>query len=421
VACLTDIFSRAMVRPLLKGPDALAQMVTLTPMSTDVRPEPRPNPNDDIHDWLALNAVAGIGPRTIRLLLERFGTPSAVFGASRLELQKVGLKRDVVDNILTGDWHLQAKKQVAIAGELGVQIVTIADEVYPSLLKEIYDPPPILYIKGDLSACTSQPCLAVVGSRHCSTYGQNAATNLSHEVASKGVTIVSGLARGIDTGAHEGALAAGGKTIAVFGTGLDQVYPKENLKLADTICESGGAIISELSFNTAPTPMNFPFRNRIISGLCFGVLIVEGAERSGSLITARMAYEQGREVFAVPGNITSKKSFGPNYLIKDGAKLVQTSQDILEEMPRDLRVAVSSNAPAPVQQNLNQAPADLSESELLVLAQLSMDEPVQIDNLLLRCGIASSELFNALLSLEMRDCIRQMPGKKFVKLVKERS
>jgi len=189
-------------------------------MSTDMRPEPQPNPGEDILDWLALNAVQGIGPRTMRLLLERFGSPSAVFSASRIELQKVGLKRDVVENIQSGDWHLQAKKEVAIAEELGVTILTIGDESYPRLLKEIYDPPPILYIRGDLSACVTQPCLAIVGSRHCSTYGQNAATTLSREVASKGVTVVSGLARGIDTGAHEGALAAGGKTIAVFGTGL---------------------------------------------------------------------------------------------------------------------------------------------------------------------------------------------------------
>jgi len=373
-------------------------------------------PVDELADWLALNAVEGIGPRTVKLLLERFGTPSAVFAATRSELQKTGLRREVIDNLQSGDWRSRAKKELAKAEEMGITILTITDQSYPPMLKEIYDPPPVLYVKGDLNACINQPCLAVVGSRHCSTYGQNASNNISRDVASKGVTIVSGLARGIDTAAHEGALAAGGRTIAVFGTGLDTVYPKENIKLADQICENGGAIISELSFETAPTPMNFPFRNRIISGLSFGVMIVEGAERSGSPITARMAYEQGREVFAVPGNITSKKSFGPNYLIKDGAKLVQTSQDIIEELPVEFLKA-SVEATAPVQSSLGLAPSDLSENETLVLGQLSADEPVHIDHLLLQSRVGSSELFNVLLMLEMKDCIRQLPGKKFIRLV----
>ncbi|HZS48301.1 MAG TPA: DNA-processing protein DprA [Blastocatellia bacterium] len=375
----------------------------------------RPIPTGDLVDWLALNAVEGIGPRTVKLLLERFSTPSAVLEASRSELQKVGLRRDVIDNLQSDGWRERAKKDLAKAEELGVTIITISDEAYPAMLKEIYDPPPLLYVKGDLNACVNQPCLAVVGSRHCSTYGQNASNSISREVAANGVTIVSGLARGIDTAAHEGALAVGGKTIAVFGTGLDTVYPKENAKLADQICEMGGAIISELSFETAPTPMNFPFRNRIISGLSFGVLIVEGAERSGSLITARLAYEQGREVFAIPGNITSKKSFGPNYLIKDGAKLVQTSQDIIEELPREARRTAGEQSP--VQASLTLAPPDLSDNERLVLGQLSMDEPQHIDNLLLQSQVGSSELFNVLLMLEMKDCIRQLPGKKFVRLI----
>ena len=231
----------------------------------------------------------------------------------------------------------------------------------------------------------------------------------------RGVTIVSGLARGIDSAAHRGAIESHGLTIAVMGTGLETVYPKENRKLADKIREQG-ALLTEFPIATPPLPQNFPFRNRVISGLALGVLVVEGAERSGSLITARMAYEQGRDVFAVPGNITSSKSFGPNYLIKDGAKLVQTWRDVVDELPVEHKTAIISaerEESRPEQLSLDEVA--LTDSERKILGMLRMDEPVHIDQLITSAGLGSGELMGALLKLEMLDRIRQLPGKSFVR------
>ena len=371
--------------------------------------------DNPIRDWIALSFVAGIGSRTAATLVDRFGSPAACFAASRLELESAGIKRDTIDALKSGETRERADQEIRALEGLGAEVLTLADARYPKLLREAYDPPIVLYTLGDLDRALAQPAIAVVGSRQCSTYGRNVAESLSRELAMRGVTIVSGLARGIDAAAHRGAIESHGLTIAVMGTGLETVYPKENRKLADKIREQG-ALLTEFPIATPPLPQNFPFRNRVISGLALGVLVVEGAERSGSLITARMAYEQGRDVFAIPGNITSSKSFGPNYLIKDGAKLVQTWRDVVDELPVEHKTAIISaerEESRPEQLSLDEVA--LTDSERKILGMLRMDEPVHIDQLITSAGLGSGELMGALLKLEMLDRIRQLPGKSFVR------
>ena len=287
-----------------------------------------------MQDWIALNMTVGIGPRVAARLLERFGSAEAIFGATRTELEGLRLPAETIESIMARDKHQAAVEELERVRGLGGDVLILDDGTYPALLREISDPPITLYVQGAWSVCLENPCLAMVGSRRCSTYGQNTATMLARDLASRGVTIISGLARGIDAAAHRGALEAGGRTVAVLGTGLDEVYPRDHGRLAEEILAAGGALVSQFPFGPPPTPQNFPYRNRIISGLSLGVVIVEAAEYSGSLITARLALEQGREVFAVPGNISSKNSFGTNFLIKGaGAKLVQQWQDIASERP----------------------------------------------------------------------------------------
>ncbi len=305
--------------------------------------------------------------------------------------------------------------------ELGADVLVLDDGTYPALLREIADPPITLYVKGEWAACFDAPCVALVGSRRCSTYGLNTAGLLARELATRGVTIVSGLARGIDAAAHRGALEAGGRTVAVLGTGVDEVYPREHKKLAAEIVEQGGALVSQFPLGTPPIPENFPYRNRVISGLSLGVVLVEAAENSGSLITARLALEQGREVFAVPGNITSRNSFGTNYLIKAaGAKLVQTWQDVATELPAEIAARLLPPESKRKQHDESSAieavaPANLSEQERAVFKLLSADEPAHIDALATQSELTLPELTGALLSLEMRELVRQLPGKCFVK------
>ncbi|HYE65044.1 MAG TPA: DNA-processing protein DprA, partial [Pyrinomonadaceae bacterium] len=290
-----------------------------------------------MRDWVALNMTPGVGPRAAAKLLERFGSAEAVFGATRLELELLRLRPEAIESIIAHDLLEKAAEEIERVREIGADLLLLDDGVYPALLREIYDPPITLYVKGAWEECLNQPCVAIVGSRRCSSYGQNAATMLARDLAGRGVTIISGLARGIDAAAHRGALEAGGRTVAVMGTGIDEVYPRDHKKLVNEILAHGGALVSEFPLGTPPAPQNFPYRNRVISGLSLGVLLVEAAENSGSLITARMAMEQNREVFAVPGNITSRNSFGTNYLIKGaGAKLVQQWQDIAAELPAEI-------------------------------------------------------------------------------------
>lgn len=375
----------------------------------------------DLADWIALNMIRGIGPRTANQLLEEFGAPAQVFAASRLALEKFGLKPNTIQELHDSSILENANAEIERLEALHARVITLEDEDYPALLREIHDPPIALYVRGDLPKAYAQPCLAVVGSRRCSTYGVNTAQMLARDLAANGLTIVSGMARGIDAAAHRGALEtaeSGSQTIAIVGTGLETTYPKEHKGLEAEIMASG-AVISEFPLGTPPLPQNFPYRNRILSGLCFGVLVVEAAEHSGSLITARLAYEQGREVFAVPGNITSQTSFGPNYLIKDGAKLVQQWRDVVEELPLDLKEKILGVQRVTDKKDSNVQPlfpaVEFSATERQLLEILSTDVPAHIDQLLLSSGLASAELMNALLSLEMKDRIRELPGKSFIK------
>lgn len=364
----------------------------------------------------------GIGPRAAAKLLERFGSAEAVYNATRSELEQLRLRPEAVESIRARDLHERAGAEIERVRELGADILLLDDGVYPSLLREIFDPPITLYVKGAWTECLEQPCVAMVGSRRCSTYGQNAAGMLARDLAERRVTIISGLARGIDAAAHRGALEAGGRTLAVMGTGLDQVYPRDHKKLADEILARGGAIVSEFPLETPPAPQNFPYRNRVISGLSLAVLIVEAAENSGSLITARLAMEQNREVCAVPGNITSRNSFGTNYLIKGaGAKLVQQWQDIAAELPPEIAARLlppeskKKSAEGSLVEQLRLVPDDLSMSEDAVFKLLSTDDPAHIDALMEASGLSVPELTGALLALEMRELIRQLPGRCFVR------
>ena len=375
-----------------------------------------------MRDWVALNMTPGIGPRAAAKLLERFGSAEAVYSATRAELEKLRLIPEAVDSIIARDLFARAEAEIETVRKLGADLLILDDGVYPDLLREIYDPPITLYVKGAWEACLDQPCVAVVGSRRCSTYGQNAALMLARDLAQRGVTVVSGFARGIDAAAHRGALEAGGRTVAVLGTGMGEFYPRDHKRLADEILDRGGAIVTQFPLGTPPVAENFPYRNRIISGLSLGVVVVEAAENSGSLITARLAIEQNREVFAVPGNITSRNSFGTNYLIKGaGAKLVQQWQDIASELPPQIAARLlpppfnDKRREKSLADQLSLVPYGLSRSETLVLKLLTADTPEHIDALVDRTKLSISDLTAALLALEMKELIRALPGRCFVR------
>jgi DNA processing protein len=375
-----------------------------------------------MRDWIALNMTPGVGPRAAARLLERFGSAEGVYAALRAELERLRLKPEAVESIVLRDRHEAATTELERVRELGADVLVLDDGTYPALLREIADPPITLYVKGDWAACFDSPCVAIVGSRRASTYGQNVATMLARDLASRGVVVVSGLARGIDAAAHRGALEAGGRTVAVLGTGVDEVYPRDHRKLADEILTKNGAIVSQFPLGTPPLPENFPYRNRIISGLSLGTVLVEAAENSGSLITARLAMEQNREVFAVPGNVTSRNSFGTNYLIKGaGAKLVQQWQDICAELPPEIAARLLPPEPKKRRGKGEGAsasavvPSDLTDDERAVFGLLSTDEPSHIDALAEESKLSLSSLTSALLGLEMRELVRQLPGKCFVR------
>ena len=371
-------------------------------------------------DWIALNMTPGVGPLAATRLLERFGSADAVFHARRTELELLRIRPETIESIIKREFDEKADQELERVKGLGSDILILDDGSYPSCLREIADPPITLYVRGDWQGCFDLPGVAVIGSRMCSTYGENAAEMLSRDLASRGICIISGLARGIDTAAHKGAMRGGGKTIAVMGTGIDAVYPKENTKLVREILNSGGAVVSQFPLGTPPLKDNFPYRNRIISGLSLGVLIVEATERSGSLITARLATEQNREVMAVPGNITSRNSFGTNYLIKAGAKLVQQWQDVVAELPSDIAASilppkVEEETPKSNKHAGAAVPADLSENERKIWDQLSADESVHIDILLESSGLSFGDLNAALVGLDIRDLIRVLPGKHYAR------
>jgi DNA processing protein len=371
-------------------------------------------------EWIALNMTPGVGPRAATKLLERFGSPDAVFQARRTELESLRLKPETIESIVKKEFEDKAAAELENVKALGGDVLILDDGSYPPMLREIADPPMTLYVKGDWQGCFDQPCVAVIGSRMCSTYGENASEMLARDLASRGICVVSGLARGIDAAAHKGAIRGGGKTVAVLGTGIDNVYPRENTRLVKEILESGGCVVSQFPLGTPPLKDNFPYRNRIISGLSLGVLIIEASERSGSLITARLASEQNREVMAVPGNITSGNSYGTNYLIKAGAKLVQQWQDVVAELPSEIAASIlppkidkGGNGNSTRQSDL--MPADLNESEKRIWPLLPVDDSVHIDVLLETSGLSFGDLNSALVALDIRDLIRVLPGKNYAR------
>jgi DNA processing protein len=369
--------------------------------------------------WLALALTPGLGPTKARRVIEFFGSVQALFRASLTELEAAGLRAVSAQSLGTGRSMELAQDELGKAAAAAAQIVALDDPRYPMQLKQIYDPPLILYVRGS-DAVISQPGIALVGTRHPTPYGSGMAERLACDLAARGLVIFSGMARGIDTAGHRGAIAAKGKTVAVWGTGVDEVYPKENKRLAEQILALGGAMISEFPIGTFPAPQNFPIRNRIISGISLGVLVVEAAEYSGTRITARCALEQNREVFAVPGNVTNKGSWTPNTLIKQGAKLVATWEDIWEELPTEVRLTLQPEGSH--ESRVGQTASLFGESELSphekkIFALLKADESTHIDEIVERLepALSSSEIFAALFELELAGKVKQLPGKNFVK------
>lgn len=373
--------------------------------------------NDSFY-WLGLSRIQGLGVRGAHKLIGYFGSPKAAYMASLTELEGSGLSPTVCQSVFAQAGLKEAESEIDAATKAGCELVDYGNAAYPPLLKQIADPPLALYVKGDIHALSGH-CLAIVGSRRPSAYGLQVARRLARDLAERSLVIASGLARGIDSAAHHGALEGKGKTIAVQGRGMDGIYPAENRKLAEKIAESG-AVISEFPPGTGPTPENFPIRNRVISGLSLGVMVVEASEYSGSLITARLATEHNREVFAVPGNITSAQSFGPNHLIKQGAKLVAEWMDVVEEFPPEVRMQLLPSGEA---SNDGQGLADsgqlfeqsLTPEQKKVFEALRVDEALFVDGILDSVPLPQAQVMQVLLELEMNGLIRQLPGKNFIR------
>lgn len=375
--------------------------------------------NTHLVEWLALSLTPGLGPTKSRKLVEHFGSAEAVFRAALTELEGSGIHAVSAQSLATGKSIELAQEEIARTAAAGATVLSMEDPLYPPRLNEIYDPPLVLYVRGDASVLI-RPGIAMVGTRHPTPYGSGMAERLASDLAAQGLVIISGMARGVDTASHRGAIAANGKTIAVFGTGIDVIYPKENSRLSEQIIALGGALISEFPLGTFAAPQNFPIRNRILSGMSVGVLVVEAAEYSGTRITARLALEQNRDVFAVPGNVTNKNSWGPNTLIKQGAKLVVTWEDVWEDLPAEVRLALTPPASLESQSSSTASlfpDEGLPPHEKRILSLLKADEATHIDELVekLETELSSSEIFAALFELELNGKVRQMPGKNFVK------
>ncbi|AQT69687.1 Hef nuclease [Anaerohalosphaera lusitana] len=398
------------------------------------------NHSEGVENWLRLVRADGVGPKTFIRLRKHFGTVEDVLGASVHQLTKVEGVGPKTANAIRGSIdNFNAGKELELADKLGVTVITIDDARYPMALKETYDPPPVLYVKGEFARSDSL-AVAIVGSRGCSIYGKEQAERFAHVLASSGFTIVSGLARGIDTAAHRGALAAGGRTIAVQGCGLGNVFPPENRKLFELICGrasdgnkktyvgdangpggGNGAVISELPLGFEPLSQNFPARNRIIAGLVMGVIVIEAAARSGALITAKQALTNNREVMAVPGRIDSPRSKGSNGLIKEGARLVDSVEDVMETLGyvgEGLKGHVSAcetKTKGKVETPLfDAARLNLSDGEKAVLGSFD-GEPVHVEEVIRACGRGAGEVNSALISLRLKGLVKQLPGNVFVK------
>jgi len=365
--------------------------------------------------WLALTLTPGIAARLSARLLREYGSPEGVFRASLTGIESCNVPALAAQAIFKKQMFWRAEKEVDTLRKVGGKLVNWKDPEYPQSLLQIYDPPVMLYVRGDTGILNS-PSLSIVGTRRPTVYGTQMAERIGRDLASRGLTIVSGLARGIDAIAHQGATAAGGRAIGVLGTGIDVCYPKENKKLYEKVLERG-AIISEFPTGSHPAPENFPVRNRIIAGMPLGVVIVEGKQYSGSLITARLAMEFGREVFGVPGNVTQEVSFAPNLLIKQGAKLVTNAEDVIEELPTPVRAAlVKAEAVEAEQRNLLVVDG-LTPVQRKLYELLSAEESRHIDDLVDTSGLNSSEVLATLFDLEMKGIIRQLPGKQFSKVL----
>jgi len=358
---------------------------------------------------LRMFLVRGLGLRSANALIKHFRSPERVFDGSRTEIEALGVPPDVIDDLLSPKSAQRADQEWNRARELGVEVIDILHPAYPPLLREIYDPPIVLYIKGK-KWDPDVPQIAIVGTRRPTGYGLNCGERLSEDLAKRGLAITSGLARGIDASAHRGALR-GGITYAVFGSGVDFVYPKENRKLAENV-EENGAVLSEFPLGTPPSPQNFPIRNRIIAGMSLGVVVIEAAEYSGSLITVRLSLEGGREIFAIPGNITCPKSFGPHVLIRQGAKLVTNWADVVEELPHPIREKILAPIIAGMQAG---SEPQLDDMEKKVWRILSLHDSTPIDTLLAKLPLATSEIYSTLLAMESREIIRQLPGNKYIR------
>ena len=356
--------------------------------------------------WLALRRIKGLGCVGCKKLTAYFADPVKIFSASRHELEQIeDLRAEAVDGILRFNEWAEVDGEIGRARAAGIALVGFNDEKYPARLRAIADPPPLLYVKGELTGADDK-AVAIVGSRSASDYGRRVARDLARGLASLGFTVVSGMARGIDGMAHETALNSGGRTIAVLGSGVERAYPPEHDKLYQRISETG-AVVSELPLGTKPLAFNFPARNRLISGLSLGVVVVEATEKSGSLITASLAVEQGREVFAVPGEVGASRSRGAHRLIRQGAKLVESVDDILEEIaPQLLSVSGASQAaPLALPQN--------ASAEARQIFALLQDGALQVDQVIEKSGLGAARVLQVLLELELQGYVRQLPGQKY--------
>jgi DNA processing protein len=356
--------------------------------------------------FIALNMVPQLGPVRLRRLLDAFDSPDRVLSAKRNELERLGgLNQALIDSLTSWESAVDLPQELTRIREFGASILTLDDADYPTLLREIHDPPTVLYVWGKLEP-RDHHAIGVVGSRRTSHYGLECAKKISYQIAYAGLTVVSGLARGIDTASHQGALAAKGRTVAVLGTGLHHLYPAENRVLAEKIVASG-AVVTEFPMDTTPDRQTFPMRNRIISGWGFGLLVVEAGSNSGALISASQAADQGRNLYAIPGPIDRPTSHGANRLIQQGAKLVMSVDDILEDLQ-----TLFPKAP----ELFPSKPLDITGDLLKVYEAITSSE-TSIDEIIQRSGIGAGSASVALLQLEMRHLVKQLPGKYFVKLL----
>ena len=366
--------------------------------------------------WLALQLTPGLGARLTGKLLRQFGSPDEVFHASLTELEACRLPAATAQAVHARAAFRDAEKELVALRALGCNLINWDETGYPKRLLEIYDPPPLLYVRGDVQVLARHG-IAMVGTRRPTPYGNQIAERLARDLAERGLVIVSGLARGVDSSAHRGACASSrGATIGVLGCGIDVVYPKENRKLFAEV-EKRGAIISEFSLGAYPAPENFPVRNRIVAGMTLGAVVVQGAQYSGSLITARLAMEFGREVFGVPGNVTEGASFAPNQLIKQGAKLVTGWEDVVEELPTEIRAELFPVDTTSAAERASLCEGSLSAPEKKLYELIRIEEAIHVDELVEQTGLSSSQTLASLCEMEMRGIIRQMPGKQFVRVL----